>query len=121
MIDLRMKDGRLLQRIQKECEAVAKDTPPPANEAKRGFKFDYCENTVIVEKKKKKGQLEPYQMALVNDLLMKKWDEVKRDVIFEDDIHNMKIFVKILGELRQEETTDKKVIVEANKKKYIKL
>ena len=60
-------------------------------------------------------------MALVNDLLMKKWDEVKRDVIFEDDIHNMKIFVKILGELRQEETTDKKVIVEANKKKYIKL
>jgi hypothetical protein len=60
-------------------------------------------------------------MALVNELLMKKWDEVKRDCIFEDDIHNMKIFVKILGELRQEETADKKVIVETNKKKYIKL
>jgi hypothetical protein len=60
-------------------------------------------------------------MALVNELLMKKWDEVKRDCIFEDDIHNMNIFVKILGELRQEETADKKVIVETNKKKYIKL
>ena len=52
---------------------------------------------------------------------MKKWDEVKSDCIFEDDTHNMKILVKILGELRQEETADKKVIVETNKKKYIKL
>jgi len=57
--------------------------------------------------------LEPYQLVLVQELLEKKWKEVKRDLIYEDDTHTMRLLIKILCELRSKD--------EANTKKYIKI
>jgi len=87
-----------------------RDNPDDFPPQKQGAKYDFSINQAVdLNKGKKKNQLEPYQVAHAQALVIKKFSRIRRDIIINDDQEAITNLEELLVKVRQEEvnTEDK--------------
>ena len=90
-----------MARIQKECENYVRDNPEEFRKAEKvKFKLDLVDNKGYDndqnKKKSKKDSLDDVQEAEVQNLVIKRFRRVRKDLIYEDDEKAMKLLLKEL-------------------------
>lgn len=83
--------------LQRECENYVKDNADafPNNSGKpRGAKFDYVENTIVEGKKQSKDALDSVQKSAAQELVIKRFRKIKKDIIRDDDEFSMDLLVR---------------------------
>lgn len=78
-----------MSKIQKECENYVRDNPDEFKKAEKyKFKIDIVDNKIFdldQNKKKKKDALDEVQEAEVQNLVIKRFSRVRKDIIYEED------------------------------------
>lgn len=90
-----------MARIQKECENYVRDNPEEFRKAEKvKFKLDLVDNKGYDndqnKKKSKKDSLDDVQEAEVQNLVIKRFRRVRKDLIYEDDEKAMQLLLKEL-------------------------
>lgn len=97
-LEKKFKDKKFMGNLQRECELYVKDNadhfPSNANQP-RGAKFDYVENTIVECKKPgKEGTLDSVQKAAAQDLVIKRFRRIKKEILRDDDEYSMEALAK---------------------------
>jgi len=88
----KLKDNKFMTKLRKHCEEYVMDNPEKfqsAGDGKPKAKFDIVDNKVIdlegKKQKKNKEGLDEVQIAEVQNLVIKRFKRVKKDIVVEDD------------------------------------
>ena len=101
-----------MKKVQVESEQHYHDNfehfKPKTAAGERG-KIDFATNSIDAPKKKKKEGLDAHAASQIQQIVIKRFKTVKKDIMYEDDARMAKVLIKQLREMREDQNGESSV------------